>query len=460
MSSYERYHIPVAPTPNIAPHPSRFRVKINRVELARLLVTELVHYRGNLPVVLSRPCVYGVFGGPLGGFAAREQLCVGCLRCTVQYPQIVQIHPNPDRLKLGDSYFTPDLVDTVLYEAATGRVPVRGAGYRGAMGGAGWDGMWTDMSEIVRPTRDGIHGREFISTSVDLGEKPAFLALLPSGRPAEAVPSTVSLPIPVLFDPPPAAAESAVLYRAIVQAAEGLQTLAVVPLGRALEFGLRSAAVVPLVKPPEAEEIGRLPITPELIELEGWDETAYGRLRGRYPEALVCVRLPFEQDLLPPATQGVRFFHLVANYHGQTGVGFVLDAIRTAHDRLVAEGLREQTTLIGSGSIIAAEHVPKAIICGLDAVALDTSLIIALQGRLKGECLDRETCAVDMPPLEPAWAVQRLVNLIGSWRDQMLEILGAMGMREVRRLRGEIGRAMFQADMEREAFAGIEGFEA
>ena len=26
--------------------------------------------------------------------------------------------------------------------------------------------MWTDMSEIVRPTRDGIHGREYISTSV------------------------------------------------------------------------------------------------------------------------------------------------------------------------------------------------------------------------------------------------------------------------------------------------------
>ena len=35
--------------------------------------------------------------------------------------------------------------------------------------------MWTDMSEIVRPTRDGIHGREFISTLVDIGSKPSFL---------------------------------------------------------------------------------------------------------------------------------------------------------------------------------------------------------------------------------------------------------------------------------------------
>jgi len=35
--------------------------------------------------------------------------------------------------------------------------------------------MWTDMSEIVRPTRDGIHGREYISTLVDLGRKVKFL---------------------------------------------------------------------------------------------------------------------------------------------------------------------------------------------------------------------------------------------------------------------------------------------
>ena len=57
------------------------------------------------------------------------------------------------------------------------------------------------------------------------------------------------------------------------------------------------------------------------------------------------------------------------------------------------------------------------------------------------------------------WAVQRLVNLSASWRDQLLEILGAMGLREVRRLRGEVGRCMFQTDLEREAFAGIEGYE-
>jgi hypothetical protein len=51
------------------------------------------------------------------------------------------------------------------------------------------------------------------------------------------------------------------------------------------------------------------------------------------------------------------------------------------------------------------------------------------------------------------------MNLTASWRDQLLEILGAMGMREVRRLRGEMGRAMFAKSLEREAFAGIEGYD-
>jgi glutamate synthase domain-containing protein 2 len=57
------------------------------------------------------------------------------------------------------------------------------------------------------------------------------------------------------------------------------------------------------------------------------------------------------------------------------------------------------------------------------------------------------------------WATQRLMNLAASWRDQMLEILGAMGLREVRRLRGEMGRAMMMKTLEADAFAGLEGYD-
>jgi hypothetical protein len=47
--------------------------------------------------------------------------------------------------------------------------------------------------------------------------------------------------------------------------------------------------------------------------------------------------------------------------------------------------------------------------------------------------------------------------MVGAWRDQLLEVLGAMGLREVRRLRGELGRAIFYDDVEREAFSDVPG---
>ena len=51
----------------------------------------------------------------------------------------------------------------------------------------------------------------------------------------------------------------------------------------------------------------------------------------------------------------------------------------------------------------------------------------------------------------------RITNMGSAWRDQMLEMLGAMGIKEVRRLRGETGRAIFEEDAHRDAFSNITG---
>jgi hypothetical protein len=456
--TYKRYHIPVAPAPNSAPHPRRFNVNVSKIGLASLLVREIFHYRGDMSTVLSRPCMYGVFSGPVGGFAPRPDNCVGCLRCTVQYPDMVRVEPNSDRLELGDSYFTPDNVDTVLYEAATGRVPVKGAGYRGRYGGPGWDGMWTDMSEIVRPTRDGIHGREFISTQIDIGERPAWLSFDEEGGLDGDPWQVIRLPLPMLFDRLPDSLLSGGWEAALLDAAGSLETLAIVPWKALREMSSAPSALVPLVAPAEIDHLLEAAWRPRMVEIEGWDAGAFARLGAAWPECVVAVRLPFGDPIDEPLASGCRTLHFVADYHGRTSSGFVLESIREVHDALVARGVREQTTLIGSGGLTAAEHVPKAIIAGLDAVALDTPLLIALQGRFRGECRTAESCKVEMPNVDRAWAKQRLINLMGSWRDQMLEILGAMGIREVRRLRGEVGRAMFQADLEKEAFGEIEGY--
>ena len=62
--------------------------------------------------------------------------------------------------------------------------------------------------------------------------------------------------------------------------------------------------------------------------------------------------------------------------------------------------------------------------------------------------------------MEPGWGRQRVVNLVAAWHGQLLEVLGAMGMRDVRRLRGEVGRAIFREEIERETFGQIFGQRA
>jgi hypothetical protein len=319
--------------------------------------------------------------------------------------------------------------------------------------------MWTDMSEIVRPTRDGIHGREFISTAVDLGERPGWLNFGQDGQPAGETPRSVTLPVPFLFDRPARSLLTPPLVATLVEAAATVQTRALVPYSLTHHAMQGSRAVIPIVRPEDEDAFRGQHGGYDLIELEGWDRSAANAWRSRLAPALLMIRLPFGADLLEWVADGFRLFHLTADYQGRTAKGFVMDSIREAHDSLVRGGVREQVTLVGSGGVIAAEHLAKAIISGLDAVALDTPLWVALQGKLTGECTEEAGARVEMPALDARWAVQRLANLSAAWRDQLLEVLGAMGMRDVRRLRGEVGRAMLQADMEREAFAEIEGYD-
>lgn len=459
---YHRYHIETHDAPDIIRWPNRFNVDISKIGLITHILTSAFEYQFDREVFLARPCIYGVLSSPLGGLAPMPEKCVGCMRCAKSAPGFANIAPNPERVYLGDSAMRLPMIDAIAYEAETGRVPVKGAGYRGEFGGQGWDGIWTDMSEIVRPTRDGIHGREFISTVVTLGSRPSHLVFTAAGLPTGEIPGAFNLPLPMIFDLPPVKAAPEAMIRAMVSAAERLETLVVLPVSEIIAMGIRSAVVVPFVKRGEYTLLDELAITPRMIELAPDDLAIAPTLREAFPDTLLCLRMPLSLtlDLTGAIEAGISIFHLTANYHGTCADGsFIFEAIRAAHLSLVDARIRDRVTLIGSGGITAAEHVPKAIIGGLDAVALDTPLILAMQGYFRGEYPDSETGRAILPrKLTAEWATHRLTNLTAAWRDQLLEILGAMGLREVRRLRGEIGRALFQRHLEDEAFGEIEGY--
>jgi hypothetical protein len=158
---------------------------------------------------------------------------------------------------------------------------------------------------------------------------------------------------------------------------------------------------------------------------------------------------------------GADVIHLAFDSHGrEQGEGqprHMRDVLRDTHTTLVKQGIRDEVTLIASGGIAAAEHVAKAIICGADLVAIDVPLMLALECRLCGECERGQPCPIALEEIDAGFGVRRIVNLMAAWHSQLLELLGAMGLREVRRLRGETGRCMFFEDLERDTFGRLFG---
>jgi glutamate synthase domain-containing protein 2 len=373
---------------------------------------------------------------------------------------------NPRFRRLGNDYWTPEIVTRIWKQADTGKIPVSGAGYRGPFCGPGFDEMWTDMSEIVRPTRDGIHGREYISTVIELGRRPERLAFDDEGRMTTEPPPFLEISLPVLMDIPPLGFLGESTRRAMALAAGKLDTVAVATYEEAKGplASFRERLIVQF--DPGKDDVAGLEGVP-IVEL-GYAEGVIGKLeeiKGVHDGMIGSVRLRLDEHAPERAEElaraGADIIHLHASPRGR-GFGaneerFIAGLVREVHLRLVEASIREQVTLLASGGIAMAEHVAKIIICGVDGVGADLAPMVALECRLCADCEEQDECPVGLDRVEEAPSAQRIVNLLGSWHSQLLEVLGAMGLREVRRLRGEVGRAMFFEDLERECFFPIFG---
>jgi glutamate synthase domain-containing protein 2 len=123
--------------------------------------------------------------------------------------------------------------------------------------------------------------------------------------------------------------------------------------------------------------------------------------------------------------------------------------------RLVADRIRDEVTIIASGGIAMAEHVPKAMLCGADLTAIDLPLLIAIGARLYEQPERFLVLPEGLERISVEILTQRIVNLMGAWHSQLLEVMGAMGIREARRLRGETGRAIFFEEIDNETFGKL-----
>ncbi|MDM8000545.1 MAG: glutamate synthase-related protein [Dehalococcoidia bacterium] len=457
----KKYHIHTKPTPLNLEYLFKFRIVrgdncINCGKCTKVCIYEAHKRRTDDPRRMAEP---------------NTVVCRNCFRCIQECPRgALEKSIRRDFSSAGGAFWKPDMLLSLWKQAEDGRVPVSGAGYRGPFTGSGFDSMWTDMSEIVRPTRDGIHGREYINTSVDLGRRLSHLVFDEEGRLLSEVPHAVDIPIPVLFEVPEAGLEANVRI-ALVKAAAEIGTCIVMSAGE-ISDGLAGYAgnIIPRLVP---AEIGTYRSNIEAARL-----VAIGHSRslvsdfpriaeevGRISRALIIVRVLADRDVeetvVRLALGGAGIIHIVADWCGREMGSYagsrraLKDIIRSVHARLVEKGIRDEVTLIASGGIAMAEHVPKAMLCGADLTAVDTPLLVAVGARIHEEPEERLILPAELAGIPVAALAQRMVNLMGAWHSQILEVMGAMGIREARRLRGESGRAIFFEEVDKDTFGRL-----
>jgi ferredoxin len=394
--------------------------------------------------------------------------CMGCFSCVQDCTKnLLCLSINPAYEKLGNSYWKPDIIKTTWLQAETAKIPVSGAGYRGPFSGPGFDSMWTDMSEIVRPTRDGIHGREYISTSVDLGRKLPFLAL--NGDQAVAsLPPLVSIPMPLIIDLSSPKHTLPKLDAAIEQTAASTELIAIMD-SRYEPAENANLEHIALYLGPDSPPVPRETLRKtRLVEIadSGTVTERIKEIKRIHPEIVVAIRVELTAMGIGRAIElagldEVEVIHVVADANGSELTAqkprFLKDMIRHIHTTLIEKGIRDEITLMAGGGIALPEHVAKAIICGADLVTINLPLLVALECHLCESCHPGMPCPARLENIDLDYAVGRMTNLIAAWHDQLIEVMGAMGMREARRLRGDVGRAMFFENLEEEAFGKLYG---
>jgi hypothetical protein len=462
--------------------PDKYHVKTTQVKprLPRIGKFGVVDWRedcANCHNCVKKACIYdkyreeNTFIRDLDEVHTLYYECMGCFSCVQNCTKnLLTMSINSEFRKLGNNYWTPKIFSTTWLEAETGKVPVSGAGYKGKFSGHGFDSMWTDMSEIVRPTRDGIHGREYISTSVDIGSKPSNLSFDDYKMNTVLAP-IISIPFPVIFDMTSEKHNLPVLEPCIIETAKQTGLLAIIDSKKWKKLKLDNKAdylnYIAFYLNPNGPQISKdlLSLT-RLVEIPDSNDVEQQiiSIKKDLPELIVSVRVVMDTKASGRVEElskiNIEVIHLVAdiigNEIGTDNPRFMKDVVREIHGILIKNEKRDEITLIAGGGIALSEHVAKALICGADLVSIDIPLLIALECRLCENCKPGDYCPAKLDKeIDLKYGSGRMTNLMGAWHWQMVELMGAMGMREARRLRGDVGRAMFKDELEEEIYGPI-----
>jgi glutamate synthase domain-containing protein 2 len=175
------------------------------------------------------------------------------------------------------------------------------------------------------------------------------------------------------------------------------------------------------------------------------------------PRSLVSVKVstPTDVDMVAVGSYyaGAHIVHLDGAYGGtgaapeiaKKNIAMPIEyALPKVHHFLVAEGIRDEVTLMASGGLRSAYDVAKAIALGADGANLGTAELVAIGCIRVAQCEKGLGCPFGITTTDPehakmidaAEAWQRIVNLYTAWLWQLAGILESLNMRSIAELRG------------------------
>ncbi len=118
-------------------------------------------------------------------------------------------------------------------------------------------------------------------------------------------------------------------------------------------------------------------------------------------------------------------------------------ALAAVDERLREEGIRNKASIVAGGGIRSSADVVKAVALGADAVYIGTAALVSMGCHICQKCYTGKCnwgIATQDPHLtrrlNPDVAERRLRNLLRSWKLEIKEMLGGLGINAIESLRG------------------------
>lgn len=431
---------------------------------------------------------------------SKDEKCVNCHRCTALCPtNALTIKKYPHQFREGGTWSSND-IDMIYKQAATGGILLAGMGTDKKYP-IFWDHLLLNASQVTNPSIDPL--REPMELKTFLGRKPEYVKV-ENGRLAEKMPPQLELEVPMMFAAMSFGSISLNAHKSLARAAEEVGTFfntgegglhrdlypygknAIVQVasgrfgvhseylnaGTAIEIKIGQGAKPGIGGHLPGEKVGKevsltrmIPmgsdaISPaphhDIYSIEDLRQLIFSLKEATNYEKPVSVKIAAVHNVAAIASGIARAgadIIAIDGFRAGTGatplrtrdsVGIPIELALAAVDtRLREEGIRNEVSLVISGTIRNAADVVKAVALGADAVYVGTAALMSLGCHWCGNCYSGKCnwgIATQNPNLtkrlNPDIGAKRAGNLFKAWGHEIKELIGGMGINALESLRG------------------------